>query len=153
MSRGNAGGFTLIELMIVVAIVGILAAVALPAYNDYVLRSKVAEALGMVGPAKNAASEACNVGNIWTITDGVGRNSEFGISPHDSFSGTHVESVRIDKTPIGATIWVGLRISAGFEANAREFNLIGTCADGGMQWVLGTTGSIAPLPLKYLPKV
>src|ERR1700674_3106142 len=50
-------GFTLIELMIVVAIVGILAAIALPAYQDYVIRSKVSEALAAAGACKTSVAE------------------------------------------------------------------------------------------------
>ena len=58
-------GFTLIELMIVVAIIGILAAVALPAYQDYTIRAKVSEGLSMAGSAKMAVAEnAANAVNF-----------------------------------------------------------------------------------------
>jgi type IV pilus assembly protein PilA len=52
-------GFTLIELMIVVAIIGILAAIALPAYQDYVARAQVAEAFNLIEGQKTVAAEAC----------------------------------------------------------------------------------------------
>jgi type IV pilus assembly protein PilA len=68
-------GFTLIELMIVVAIVGILAAVAIPAYMDYVARSKVSEGMATLGACKTSVSEYAQVQNAFPadqVTAGCG---------------------------------------------------------------------------------
>jgi type IV pilus assembly protein PilA len=63
-------GFTLIELMIVVAIIGILAAVALPAYQDYTTRSKMSEVIIMGSPAKLAVAEtASSLGGLANVTE------------------------------------------------------------------------------------
>jgi type IV pilus assembly protein PilA len=62
-------GFTLIELMIVVAIIGILAAVALPAYQDYTTRAKVSEVIIMASPAKLAVAEtSSSIGGLGSLT-------------------------------------------------------------------------------------
>ncbi|MGH6649409.1 pilin [Aquabacterium sp.] len=61
MQKNAQKGFTLIELMIVVAIIGILAAVALPAYRDYTVRAKVSELILAGSSAKNAVAEYANV--------------------------------------------------------------------------------------------
>lgn len=66
MKRSLQKGFTLIELMIVVAIIGILAAVALPAYQDYTVRAKVTEGLTLASSAKTAVSENAANGSDFT---------------------------------------------------------------------------------------
>jgi type IV pilus assembly protein PilA len=69
IARNVQKGFTLIELMIVVAIIGILAAVALPAYQDYTTRAKISEALVMAAPAKLAVAETTSsLGALGSVT-------------------------------------------------------------------------------------
>ena len=65
MSTSVQKGFTLIELMIVVAIIGILAALALPAYQDYIARSQVAEAVGLGSGSKTPLAEYFNDKGMW----------------------------------------------------------------------------------------
>ena len=70
-------GFTLIELMIVVAIIGILAAVAIPAYQDYIARSQVSEAVSLLGSAKTPLAEYFADKGTWpaNLSDVMGNTS------------------------------------------------------------------------------
>ena len=83
-------GFTLIELMIVVAIIGILAAVALPAYQDYTKRSNVAEGLLLASAPKNSLISYFNSNGIFPTS-----NIEAGIADKSAFVGNAVKSIEI----------------------------------------------------------
>ena len=90
MSRKQVSGFTLIELMIVIAIIGILAAIAIPAYQSYVARSQVSEAISLMNGLKSAVSD--NYFNSTICADNQTVN-HFGITQRSKIEGNYVESV------------------------------------------------------------
>ena len=84
-------GFTLIELMIVVAIIGILAAIAIPAYQDYTIRAQVSEGLNLTGACKAAVTE------FYQDTGGFpGDNSEAGLAQPTQIQGKYTVSVTVE---------------------------------------------------------
>jgi len=87
----NAKGFTLIELMIVVVIIGILAAIAMPQYNKYVARTQVAEAFALLGPVKQALTLYYQeTGNFPDQADTLERHNALGIAHWTELGGDYV---------------------------------------------------------------
>lgn len=145
MKRKIQSGFTLIELMIVVAIIGLLAAISLPLYQDYLVRSRVTEGMSLISRAKH------------TVSQNSAEGAPFSATYSQPAPTSNVSSIAIDDTNGRITITFTDRAGGGtmvFVPFSSGAALSGTMTGsvvptgGSLAWDCASNGS---LPLKYRP--
>ena len=135
-------GFTLIELMIVVAIIGILAAIAIPAYQDYIARSQMTEAMNLASGLKTAVSE------VYSQDGTCPTNGNNGIAAATDIEGQYVLSVAAAGTAPACTITATMK-ATGVSAGIQSDTLVLTMTNNGGSNSWACTSSAEQ---KYLPK-
>lgn len=134
-------GFTLIELMIVVAIIGILAAVALPAYQDYTARAQASEAFSLASGQKAAVAETYSNTGVMPSS-----NASAGIAPATDIKGKYVAQVAVGTSGIIVATMQNAGVTKGLEGKKLQLNPVVNA--GSVDWECKTGTDILS---KHLP--
>jgi len=140
-------GFTLIELMIVVAIIGILAAIAIPAYQDYTIRAQVSEGLNLAGGAKAAVTEYYQDRGVLAATNAIA-----GLEAPANIAGNYVDQVTVAAGVITVRYSNTAPQRANQQINGATLTLTpDTSNPGSVDWNCAG-GAGGPSPLNATPK-
>ena len=138
--RKFSQGFTLIELMIVVAIIAILAAIAIPAYQDYLIRAQVSEALSLSDGAKVGVWEYQNNHGTFPLT-----NASAGVAAAGSIIGLYITSVTVNNGSIEMRF--GNKANPALTGGGKMMLLSPSSTGGGIKWVCTGVG----IAQRYVP--